>query len=308
MADIAAIGELLIDFSPLPGGAMMPNPGGAPCNFLAAASCFGSSAAFIGKVGNDAFGRTLAETMKAANVDTRGLLIDDDSFTTLAFVTIDETGDRSFSFARKPGADQLLRFEEVDTSVIEECRLFHFCGSLSFTDDPCRTAVKKSVALAKSLGKIVSFDPNLRPPLWKDLADAKRELLWGADNADILKLSEEEAQFLGLGSPEEILKEHPVKLVMLTKGAEGAVLCNRNACVSILSPKVDAKDTTGAGDIFGGAVMHSLLQLGKQPEDLTEKELRTIGRFAVTAASLSTEKSGGIPSIPAPEQVKARLD
>ncbi len=308
MADIVAIGELLIDFSPLEGGAMMPNPGGAPCNFLAAASRFGCSCAFIGKVGDDAFGHMLADTMVRENVDISGLKTDAECFTTLAFVTVDASGDRSFSFARKPGADQLLRFEEVDCELVKNCRLLHFCGSLSLTDDPCRDAVYRTVALAREQGKLVSFDPNLRTPLWKDLADAKRELLWGCDHADILKLSEEEMEFLELGSPERILAAHPVQLVMLTRGSEGAVLKNARAEVSVPSPEVNVKDTTGAGDIFGGAVMHALLQLGKAPAELSEDELLHIGRFAVTAASLSTEKSGGIPSIPELSQVLARLN
>ncbi|MBQ4506646.1 MAG: carbohydrate kinase [Firmicutes bacterium] len=300
MYDIVAIGELLIDFTPSEDGSLIPNPGGAPCNYLAAASKCGAKTAFIGKVGDDAFGRMLREVMKQQRVDVSGLVMDERYFTTLAFVHIAPDGDRSFSFARKPGADMMLEASEIDMSVVTGTRVLHYCGSLSLTDDPCRSAVKAVVLEAQKAGCIVSFDPNLREPLWKDLADAKRELLWGVSHADIVKLSEKELEFLGFSEPEDLIRECGAKLVLLTMGPAGAYLCTENASCRVFAPPVEAIDTTGAGDIFGGCAMVEFLAMDKPIEKLDEFDLMSIGSFACAMASYSTEKKGGIPSIPDP--------
>lgn len=287
MCEIVSLGELLIDFAP-DGTA---NPGGAPCNFLAAASKYGASCEFIGKVGRDEYGKLLYDALIAANVGTRGLVWDDVHETTKAFVKLDENGDRSFEFAR--GADIALTDAEIEYSLIDECEVFHFAGSLSLTDDPCKTALKNAVNYAKEKGKLISFDPNLRVPLWNgDLLRAKSELLWGISVADIVKISNEELDFLG--NPDCM----NAKLVMLTMGPDGAILKNKNASVKIDCPKVNAIDTTGAGDIFAGAAIAKLLELKKNPAELTEVGLKTLGMFACSKASLSTEKMGAIPSIP----------
>ena len=287
MSDIVALGELLIDFAP-DGTA---NPGGAPCNFLVAAKKYGASCEFIGKVGKDQYGEMLCDTLTNAGVGTNGLVWDDKHETTKAFVKLDNNGDRSFSFIR--GADIALEEREINYSIVRECKIFHFAGSLSLTDDPCRNTLKKVVKYAKKRNKLVSFDPNLREPLWKgDLERAREELLWGLENADIVKISDDEYEFLG--EPDFMHN----KMVMITAGSNGATLLNAKARVDIACPKVKPIDTTGAGDIFAGAAIAKILEIGKDPAELSEEELKTIGEFACTKASLSTEKMGAIPSIP----------
>ena len=307
MIDVVALGELLIDFAAKSTDSagyptMAANPGGAPGNFLAALNAYGRKTAFLGKVGNDAFGNLLLGTLNAAGIETKGILVDDSVFTTLAFVTFDESGDRSFSFARKPGADTQLRWEEVDKSLIDEAKVFHF-GTLSLTDEPVRTATQKAVAYAKAQGKLISCDPNLRLPLWPDADAAKEQMLWGLRQADVVKISDEEVEFLfGLGvqdGAQYILDHYPVKLVFVTCGADGCWFQNRNAGGHVDSLKdIKVVDTTGAGDIFGGSAVWKLLQTGKRPEDLDEAELTQIVSFACRAAGLSTTKHGGISSVP----------
>lgn len=316
MYDVTAIGELLIDFASKDVDAagyptMKANPGGAPGNFLAALNKYGARTAFLGKVGEDAFGKLLLGTFKEAGVETKGILVDDSVFTTLAFVTFSPEGDRSFSFARKPGADTRLTFDEVDLSLIDEAKVFHF-GTLSLTDEPVRTTTQKCVAYAKEKGKWITFDPNLRLPLWRTEDEAKTQILWGLSQADIVKISDEEVEFLwGITdekeAAEKLLKEFGVKMAMITMGPSGAYLANENAAAYAVCPKVKVMDTTGAGDIFGGSAVSRLLKLGKAPETLEKEELAAIGAFASTAASLSTQKPGGIPSIPTEEEVFAQL-
>ena len=207
MLDVVALGELLIDFaakSKDPDGypTMAANPGGAPGNFLAALNVYGKKTAFLGKVGDDAFGQLLLGTLQRAGIDTRGVLADPDYFTTLAFVTFNDAGDRSFSFARKPGADTQLRWEEVHKDLIDEARVFHF-GTLSLTDEPARTATRKAVAYAKETGKLISCDPNLRVPLWRSKEEAREQMLWSLQQADLVKISDNEVSFLWACSPEE---------------------------------------------------------------------------------------------------------
>ena len=228
-------------------------------------------------------------------------LHDDRFFTTLAFVTFDSSGDRSFSFARKPGADTQIAFDELDLSLIDDAKVFHF-GTLSLTDEPARTATQKAVAYAKSKSKLITYDPNLRKPLWQDSAECKEQLLWGLSQADVVKISDEEVEFLFGCTPEEgadiLLSRYGVKLAMVTLGPNGAYLKNETAACKVSCPQVRCVDTTGAGDIFGGSAVSRLLALGKDPAALTEEELRGVGSFAATAASLSTQAQGGIPSIP----------
>ena len=307
MMDVVALGELLIDFTNVaadPDGypTMAAHPGGAPANFLAALSKFGAKAALLGKVGNDTFGKLLTATLDKAGIETRGLVMADDVFTTLAFVTLDETGNREFAFARKPGADTQLSFAEIDLSLIDETKVFHF-GTLSLTDEPARSATYQAVAYAKEKGKLITYDPNLRKPLWADLEEAKKQLLWGLGQADVVKISDEEVEFLfGLGvedGAKHILENFGVKLVFVTCGAEGCFFMNSKACGHVPSLKnIQVKDTTGAGDIFGGSAVWKLLQLDKKPEALNEAELTDVVRFACTAAGLSTTRSGGISSVP----------
>ena len=306
MLDVVALGELLIDFAAKSTDAagyptMAANPGGAPGNFLAALNAYGKKTAFLGKVGQDAFGRLLLSTLEQAGIETKGIVTDSSVFTTLAFVTFDEHGDRSFSFARKPGADTQLRWEEIDTRLIDDAKVFHF-GTLSLTDEPARTATQKAVAYAKSKGKLVSCDPNLRLPLWPDEDAAKEQILWSLRQADVVKISDNEVEFLWGCTPEagaeKLLEEFGVSLAMVTLGPDGCLLKTKSAAYRARCPKVHPIDTTGAGDIFGGSAMARLLELAKPPRELTADDLAYIGTFAATAASLSTEHSGGIPSIP----------
>ena len=314
--DVIALGELLIDFTCTATDAdgyptMAAHPGGAPANFLAALAKFGASTALLGKVGDDTFGKLLRGTLEKAGIGTSGLVTDEDVFTTLAFVTLDDHGDREFAFSRKPGADTCLRFEEIDTSLIDQARVFHF-GTLSLTDEPARSATCKAVAYAKARGKLITYDPNLRKPLWKSLGEAKRQLLWGLSQADVVKISDEEVEFLfGLGVEDgarHILENFGVKLVFVTCGADGCYFQNSKAGGHVPGlSDIAVKDTTGAGDIFGGSAVWKLLQTDKAPEDLTAEELTDIVRFACVSAGLSTTRSGGISSVPDIDAVLARL-
>lgn len=306
MTDVVALGELLIDFAAKSTDAagyptMAANPGGAPGNFLAALNAYGKKTAFLGKVGQDAFGRLLLSTLEQAGIETKGIVTDSSVFTTLAFVTFDEHGDRSFSFARKPGADTQLRWEEIDTRLIDDAKVFHF-GTLSLTDEPARTATQKAVAYAKSKGKLVSCDPNLRLPLWPSEDAAKEQILWSLRQADVVKISDNEVEFLWGCTPEagaeKLLEEFGVSLAMVTLGPDGCLLKTKSAAYRARCPKVHPIDTTGAGDIFGGSAMARLLELAKPIDTLKPEDLAYVGTFAATAASLSTEHSGGIPSIP----------
>ena len=255
-------------------------------------------------------GILLLGTLQRAGIETKGVIVDPDYFTTLAFVTFDRAGDRSFSFARKPGADTQLRWEEIDKGLMDEARVFHF-GTLSLTGEPARTATRKAVAYAKETGKLISCDPNLRVPLWRSEEEAREQMLWSLQQADLVKISDNEVSFLWACSPEEgaekLLREFGVKLAMVTLGAEGCLLRTKNACFRAPAPKVHPVDTTGAGDIFGGSAMARFLDLEKDPDALTRDDLSYIGTYALMAASLSTEHSGGIPSIPEKETVLSKL-
>mgnify|MGYP000034554999 CR=1 FL=1 len=316
MLDVVAWGELLIDFTSQSADefgypTMAAHPGGAPANFLAALAKFGAKTALAGKVGADAFGKLLTATLQNLGIETRGIVASPDVFTTLAFVTLDELGDREFSFARKPGADSQITFDELDLSLVEEAKVFHF-GTLSLTDEPARSATRQAVAYAKEHGKLITYDPNLRKPLWSDLADAREQLLWGLKQADVVKISDEEVEFLFGASPAEgaelILNEYGVKLVFVTCGAAGCIFQNRLAkgMVPGLSG-LRVVDTTGAGDIFGGSAVWRLLQTSKAPGELTEDELRSVAAFACASAGLSTTRPGGISSVPSYEEVLERM-
>jgi len=305
MYDVIALGELLIDFAPVSTDSdgyptMAAKPGGAPCNYLAALAKYGAKTALYAKVGADAFGKMLINTLKDAGIETSGIIEDKTVFTTLAFVTLDESGDRSFSFARKPGADTCLRYDELDLSLLDNAKAFHF-GTLSLTNEPSKEATQKAVAYAKKAGKLITFDPNLRASLWENLEDAKTQILWGLRHADIVKISDEEVEFLwGCNEQEgadKLLGEFDIKLAMVTSGSKGALLKNKNGFAFAACPPVNPVDTTGAGDIFGGSAVSRILKSGKAPESLSSEELAEIVEFAVTAASLSTQKPGGIPSV-----------
>ena len=316
MKDVVALGELLIDFAPVSADeagypTLKAQPGGAPGNFLAALQSYGCSTALIGKVGDDAFGHLLVGTLQGLGIGTEGIVTDPAVFTTLAFVTLDATGNRSFSFARKPGADTCLRTEEINYALLDDCKVFHF-GTLSLTGEPAREATQAAVAYAKKQGKLISFDPNLRKPLWPDEAAAKAQIEWGLHQADIVKISDEEIDFLWGLTPEvgaqKLLKEYGVRLVYATLGPKGCHFANANGCGEVSSPTgLHVIDTTGAGDIFGGSAMSQFLRLGKAPETLTTDEMAAVTRFACCAASLSTQTHGGINSVVPEAEVRKVL-
>ena len=307
MFDVVALGELLIDFAPQSVSdtgypVLAANPGGAPGNFLAALSKYGCKTAMIGKVGDDAFGKLLIGTLKEAGIETRGIHADPDVFTTLAFVSLDASGNRDFSFARKPGADTCLTPGEVDESLLAGAKVFHF-GTLSLTNEPAASATRHAIELAKKNGLLVSLDPNLRKPLWKREEDAKAAIEWSLRQTDIVKISDEEIAWLWGLSPAEgarkLLEEYGVSLVYATLGPKGCYAATASCAVTVPSPSgIHVVDTTGAGDIFGGSAMSRLIRCGKAPASLSEEDLRKIVRFACTAASLSTQKHGGITSVP----------
>lgn len=312
-------GDMLIDFNTVSTDALgypalQANPGGDVGNYIAAMSRFGAETYFIGKLGNDAFGNLLVRTLHEMGVDTSGVVITDDAFTTLAFVTLDETGDREFSFARKPGADILLEFGEIDLSILDGADVLHI-SSVGMTDEPSRTALRKLAEYAKSRGVIISYDPNLRLPLWKSEEEAREQMLWGLSTADVLKIGEEEIEFIyGFGcSPDEgaeriLALNENLRLVFATCGAKGCYYNNRTAkgFVPAMSG-IKVIDTVGAGDIFGGSAMFRLLSTGKKIEALNKDELDDIVRFACTAAGLSTTRHGGIPSIPTLEETEQAM-
>lgn len=316
MTDVVALGELLIDFTTKTADAdgyptMVAHPGGAPANFLAALTKFGAKTALMGKVGNDTFGKLLLGTLEKAGISTQGMVMDDKVFTTLAFVTLDASGDREFSFARKPGADTQIQFEELDLSLIDGCKVFHF-GTLSLTGEPARTATYQAVAYAKKQGKLITYDPNLRKPLWGSLEEAKKQILWGLNYADVMKISDEEVEFLfGLDPVKgaaHILENYGVRLVFVTCGPNGCYFSNGKAMGHVPGLSgLQVVDTTGAGDIFGGSAVWKLLQLGAAPEALTEAQLREVVRFACTSAGLSTTRPGGISSVPEMQEILSRM-
>ena len=233
-------------------------------------------------------------------------MFDPSVFTTLAFVTLDEQGDRDFSFARKPGADVSLRPQELKLDLIREAKVFHF-GTLSMTDEPARTATIRGVEYARTHGQMVTCDPNLRLSLWDSEREAWQWMQWAVAQADVVKLSREELKFLWDCTPAvgaDRLLDQGAHLVVITQGADGCLIQNRKASVKLGAPEVEAVDTTGAGDIFGGAMVSRLLELDQPLDQLNGKQLRQIARFATAAAALSTTKSGGIPSVPALDEVE----
>ena len=312
--DVTALGELLIDFAEAgeEGGhpRFTANPGGAPCNLLAALARLGHPVAFLGKVGDDLFGRQLRREGEAAGIDMGGLLADPAAPTTLAFVKNDERGERDFVFYRSPGADCLLRPEEVDAARIAGCRIFHF-GSLSMTHAPARQAAEQAVALAERAGCLISFDPNWRPLLWKSEEDARERMAYGLSHSHIVKVAEEELRLLtGKDDPErgaaDLLARYPgIRLLTVTFGAGGSRgYCGGLAAACPAFLLGGTVDTTGAGDVFGGCILDGVLRQGfPKTEDALFRRLR----FANAAAYLVTTKQGALCSVPAKEEIEALL-
>ena len=315
MPTIVALGEMLIDFAPVAADAagyptLKAQPGGAPCNFLAALQKYGCSTAMIGKVGDDRFGRLLVKTAADCGIATEGIVMDASVFTTMAFVTLDAEGNREFSFARKPGADTCLTEHEVDYSLIDACRVFHF-GTLSLTDEPARTATQKAVAYAKTRGKLISFDPNLRFPLWPDRDMLRGTVLQFLLLSNILKISDEELEFLtGTADIESALPQlfvGDVQLVLYTCGSSGAHAYTRTAHGFAPCRKVRAVDTTGAGDGFIGSFLWQLERDGVTLEKLaklSKTKLNEYLAFSNQFCGISVQTNGAIDSYPTLSQMQ----
>lgn len=308
--DVVALGEMLIDFA-MVGESEQGNhvfeacPGGAPCNVLAMLNKLGKKTAFIGKVGNDQFGKLLKTTMEEIGIDSKGLLLDKDVNTTLAFVHTFPDGDRDFSFYRNPGADMMLRKEEVDYDLIRQAKVFHF-GTLSMTDEPVRSATKEALKVAKEAGCLISFDPNLRPPLWSSLDTAKEMMEYGFGCCDILKISDNEIQFVsGKEDYDEgiqyLIEKYHIPLIFLTLGKDGSRAYYKGKRVEQGGFKVATIETTGAGDTFCGSVLGGVVEQGL--DDITEEQLKKLLTFANAAAAVVTTRKGAICSMPEREEV-----
>ena len=314
MFDVTALGEVLIDFTPCgvseAGMALFEqNPGGAPANVLAAVSNLGQKPAFIGKVGDDMHGALLKDTLDRIGVDTSGMVVDPNYFTTLAFVSL-KNGERSFSFARKPGADTQLTSEEINLDVVRNTKIFH-CGSLSLTDEPARSATFFAVKEAKEAGAVISYDPNYRALLWKSEEEAVKHMRSMIPYADIMKISDEETVLLsGKSDPKEaaeVLLNQGGDCVIVTLGKDGALLKTKQVEVQVKGKDRKPVDTTGAGDSFWGGILSRLALNNVKPADLTEAQAEEYLKFANAVAGLSVEKRGAIPAMPTLEQVMNEL-
>lgn len=308
-----ALGELLIDFTPCgvsdAGNTIFErNPGGAPANVLAAMAKLGARTAFIGKVGSDQFGSFLDECLSRNGIDTSGLKRSDTVNTTLAFVHLSETGDRSFSFYRNPGADMMLEESDIDWKMVADSRIFHF-GSISMTDEPARSATFKALKVARESGAIVSYDPNLRPPLWRSLDEAKTRIKEGLNHSDILKISEEELEFItgekDLVKGTGLLAEKGPGFIMVTLGPKGAFCRLGDTTGKFNTYETKVVDTTGCGDAFLGGVLYRLkdMQLS-EIRKLSKSSIEEIIDFGNAVGALTATKKGAIPALPSMEQVR----
>lgn len=313
--DVTALGELLIDFTengissqgnPL----FEANPGGAPCNVLSMLSKLGHKTAFIGKVGKDFFGEQLKSAITEVGIDPSYLCMDEEIHTTLALVHTYPDGDRDFSFYRDPGADMMLGEAEVPEELIRNSKIFHF-GTLSMTHEEVRKATKKAVAAAKESGAVISFDPNLRPPLWKSLEDAKEQTAFGFSQCDVLKISDNEIQwFTGEEDYDEGIKklrsQYNIPLILLSMGKEGSRAYYKDLRVEAGALlQENTIETTGAGDTFGGCCLHFVLKYGL--EHLDEEKLKEMLRFANAAASIVTTRKGALRVMPSEEEIEKSI-
>lgn len=313
--DIAALGELLVDFTPagLSESGMRlfeQNPGGAPANMLAAAAAFGVKCAFMGKIGQDMHGEFLRSVLESTGIDTMGLITDPGYFTTLAFVSLTIEGERNFSFARKPGADTRLLPEELDREILSNCRIFHV-GSLSLTDEPARSTTFEAVRLAKEAGAVISYDPNYRAPLWPSQEAAMEMMRSMTAFADIMKISDEETALL---TPHEdplkaaeFLVASGVKIAVVTQSSKGALVVCKEGYVEVPGFMARVVDTTGAGDSFWGGLLAKFVLEKVDIDHPSQKQLYTIARYGNAAASLCIEKRGGISGIPTLQEIEERM-
>lgn len=314
--DITVFGEILIDFTSQgvnEDGQMLyaRNPGGVPANVAVAAGRLGAHTAFLGKAGNDMHGKFLKSVLEQEKVDTSGLILDDQYFTTLAFVEVNENGERTFSFARKPGADTQIQKEEIEIDVLDKTSIFHV-GSLSLTAQPARDTTLYAVKRARKKGSIISYDPNYRASLWPDEKTARQQMRSLIPYVDLMKISDEETELLTdekeVEKAAETLYRQGVKIVAVTLGHKGAYIYGKDGgCVVSGFEATQIGDTNGAGDSFWGGFLYQIIVSGKRLEELTKDDLAKFARFGNAVASLCVEKKGAIPAMPTLEQVKKRL-
>ena len=309
--DVIALGELLIDFtqnglSEQGNGLFEANPGGAPCNVLSMLNNLGKKTSFIGKVGNDQFGKTLKKALEELGIGTENLLMDNEVHTTLALVHTFADGDRDFSFYRNPGADMMLTVDELNLDLVRDTRIFHF-GTLSMTHDGIRATTKKAVETAKEAGALISFDPNLREPLWDSLDNAKEQVRWGLGKCDVLKISDNEIQWLTgendfTAGVKKIREEFPIPLILVSMGRDGSRAYYGDHYVEV-APFLQENtiETTGAGDTFCACILNYVLDHGL--EALTDEQLKEMLTFANAAASIITTRKGALRVMPTHEEV-----
>ncbi|MDD7185206.1 MAG: PfkB family carbohydrate kinase [Ruminococcus sp.] len=314
--DVTALGELLIDFTEnglsISGNPMFEaNPGGAPCNVLAMLSKLGKKTAFIGKVGNDMFGRQLADAIKNVGICNDGLIMDKSVPTTLAFVHTLAGGEREFSFIRNPGADMMLTKAEVNTEIIKNSKIFHF-GTLSSTHEGVREATRFAVDTAIESGALISFDPNLREPLWESLDDARREIEYGLSKCNILKISDNEVEFLfghsnyDKASLQLMEKYENIRLIFITLGADGSCAYCKNAKAKAPVYNVNSVEKTGAGDTFFGCALNYIIE--HDIDLLNETELTELLRFANAGASIITTRKGALKVMPDLQEIYSLIE
>lgn len=313
--DVVALGELLIDFTEngisSQGNPMFEaNPGGAPCNVLAMLTNLGHKTAFIGKVGRDFFGEQLKAAITEVGIDSAYLKMDDVIHTTLAMVHTYPDGDRDFSFYRNPGADMMLKESEIPEDLLKDVKIFHF-GTLSMTHEGVREATKKAINIAKKEGAKISFDPNLRPPLWRSLDEAKEQVLYGLEHCDILKISDNEIQWLTEEASYSdgvkwIRERYQIPLILVSMGKEGSRAYYNGMMVEVKPFLLkNTIETTGAGDTFCGCVLHYICKYGL--EGLTEENLEEMLTFANSAASLITTRKGALRVMPKLVEINALI-
>lgn len=318
--DIVALGELLVDFAPMAKQSsdfgdwpsLQALPGGAPSNLVATAAKFGLNTSLIGAVGNDYFGKLLSGTLSQAGVNTEHISVIDEAFTTLAFVILDEQGDRDFDFSRKPGADTRLRLSVKQEQIIKDTRCFHF-GTLSLTDEPARTSTNRAVALAQEAGVWINFDPNYRAPLWRDKESARKAILWGFSQSDSIKVCKDELLFAFnsndvISCQQKLIQNFNVKLVLITDGANGSYYWSNKANGHVAAHLLEnTVDTTGAGDIFTGSVLSQILireeSISQAVATWSDEIWREVISLSNKFAAISTTRFGGISSIPDPSKL-----
>jgi fructokinase len=317
MPEVISLGEALIDFVSLESGVdliespgFLKAPGGAPGNVACGLAKLGVSAAFIGKVGEDPFGHFLEQTFSNAGVDTSPMLFSTEARTGLAFVSLTRTGERDFVFYRNPSADMLLRPEEIDEAIIASGKVFHF-GSITRIVEPSKSATLRALQIAKENGLLVSYDPNLRESLWDTLDHARREIIAGLDDADIVKVSEEELELItghkGIEGGAAELLDGGIKLVAVTRGARGCYYANPRAAGMLDGFEVQVVDTTGCGDGFVAGMLVKVLESGVPPDEIGAEGLREAFTYANAVGALTATTKGAIPALPGAEAVEGFL-